>query len=200
MASPRSAQTRKSRTDEKLYRAVIGLLRSAGVDAVTVEAVAAASGVAKTTIYRRHADRVALLRATLDHYIPRPEAVADLAGATDPRASLRALVTAFSTTIEQYVGTSLATLIAADEAAAQAVREHVIQPRVEQIAALLEGWRSAGLLRPGLDVDLTVSTIIGTAGVTYARYGAFPPGWPDRLVDHLWPLLRPGEDVGARAR
>ena len=49
--------------------ATLALLRTNGPRSVTVEAVAARSGIAKTTIYRRHRDRrdmlsVALTRVT----------------------------------------------------------------------------------------------------------------------------------------
>ena len=37
--------------------AVLGLLREGGPDAVTMENVAARAGIAKTSIYRRHANR-----------------------------------------------------------------------------------------------------------------------------------------------
>jgi AcrR family transcriptional regulator len=190
MASPQSAQTRKARTDEKVFRATMELLRARGADAVTVEAVAAASGVAKTTIYRRHADRIALLRAALDHYLPRPDAISD----ADPRSGLTTLMRAVSTTIERYIGMSIAALVSAGrDPAAKVVIDGVIQPRMAQLTSLLEGWRQAGALRRDLDVDLTVATIFGTSGVTYARYRTFPPDWPERLVDHLWPLLRPDD-------
>ena len=40
--------------DERITAAALDLLRTQGPAAVTVEAVAARSGVAKTTIYRRY--------------------------------------------------------------------------------------------------------------------------------------------------
>lgn len=188
MASPRSAQTRKARTDEKVFRATVELLREAGTDGVTVEAVAARSGVAKTTIYRRHADRAAMLRATLDHYLPR----LDRFDGDDPRRMLVAIVGAMSATVANYVGLSMASMLSARHDPASAiVRDGVVQPRVDDMAARLAEWVAAGRLRRDLDVDLTVSTLIGTIVVTYAREGAFPPGWPERLVEHVWPLLAP---------
>lgn len=196
MASPGGARTRKARTDEKVFRSAIELLRTSGVGAVTVEAVAAASGVAKTTIYRRYDDRIAILRATLDHYMPRVDVIAG----TDARDGLTLLIRSVSTTIERYLGSSVAVLLSAgDDPAARVVRSGVIQPRIDQIAALLDGWKAGGELRADLDVDLTVSTIVGTTGVAYARHAALPPDWPERVVEHLWPMLRPleGSDVAA---
>lgn len=197
MASPRSATTRKARTDEKVFRATVDLLRSAGTRAVTVEAVAARSGVAKTTIYRRYADRVAMLEAALDHYLPRADSLAD----ADPRRGLVTLAGAISATVEQLVGPSVATMLAADDdPAVQVVRQRVVQPRYDQIVALLDGWKAAGRLRADLDVDLAAATLLGTASTTYARHGAFGPGWPERLVAHLWPLLRPEPPSAQRRR
>lgn len=194
MASPRSAQTRKSRTDDKLFRATMELLRTEGVDGVTVEAVAAASGVAKTTIYRRHADRIVLLRAALEHYLPRFDAISD----PDPRRGLTTLLAAVGTTIEDYIGMSIAALMITEPSpAAEVVIRGVIQPRMDQMTSLLEGWRAAGALRSDLDVELTVATIFGTSGWTYGRYRSFPPNWPERLVEHLWPLIRPDGGGGA---
>ncbi|HEX2214996.1 MAG TPA: TetR family transcriptional regulator, partial [Mycobacterium sp.] len=55
--------------DDGITDATLALLRTKGPKSVTVEAVAARSGIAKTTIYRRHRDRrdmlaVALARVT----------------------------------------------------------------------------------------------------------------------------------------
>jgi AcrR family transcriptional regulator len=47
------------------------LLRSGGVDAVTVEAVTATSGVAKTTVYRHWPTRDHLLAAVVESCLPR---------------------------------------------------------------------------------------------------------------------------------
>lgn len=188
MSCTQGAQTRKHRTDEKVYRAAVDLMRTAGVGAVTVEAVATRSGVAKTTIYRRHSDRVALLQAALEHFLPQPQDVSGL----EPRPALTALVDALSRTVEQYVGTWLvSTLAEGDDPAAEVLRQYVIAPRIDQIIALLQTWRDAGSIRTDIDVDLAAASIIGTSAATYARCGTFGDGWAERLVAHLWPLLEP---------
>jgi AcrR family transcriptional regulator len=53
----RPGRPRRADVEEHLRSAVLELLRTGGPAAVTVEAVAAQSGVAKTTIHRRHANR-----------------------------------------------------------------------------------------------------------------------------------------------
>ena len=65
---------RRAETDRSIGEAALRLLREAGPSGVTVEAVAAESGVAKTTIYRRHADRESVLRAALAAAVVPPDA------------------------------------------------------------------------------------------------------------------------------
>lgn len=52
---------RRAATEEKIVRSVLKLAREKGFPAVTIDAVVADSGVAKTTIYRRYNDRIDML-------------------------------------------------------------------------------------------------------------------------------------------
>lgn len=56
---------RRAATEEKILRSVLRIARAKGFNAVTIDAVVADSGVAKTTIYRRYNDRVDMLIDTL---------------------------------------------------------------------------------------------------------------------------------------
>src|ERR1700757_1084142 len=58
----------RSRT--RLLDAAVELLRSGGVDAVTIEAVTKASKVARTTLYRHFGCSSDLLAATLERLLP----------------------------------------------------------------------------------------------------------------------------------
>src|SRR5690606_14572096 len=68
VASPErtAAPRRRGDVDARITAAVLELLRTRGPLAVSVEAVAAESGVAKTTIYRRFRNREALLAAVVN--------------------------------------------------------------------------------------------------------------------------------------
>ena len=55
----------RSSRDQRISAAALDLLRTKGPAAVTVEAVVARSGVAKTTIYRRYRNRNDMLTAAL---------------------------------------------------------------------------------------------------------------------------------------
>jgi AcrR family transcriptional regulator len=68
---------RTARTREKVLAAVADILLEGGYDALTVDAVAARSGVHRTTVYRRWRDTGGLLADTLDAAREQPWPVPD---------------------------------------------------------------------------------------------------------------------------
>ncbi len=74
MAEPRTAHqvgaTRRARTDAKLADVVVRLLAEHGYAGLTSERVAAESGVAKTTIYRRWASKAEMVFDLAIHRAP----------------------------------------------------------------------------------------------------------------------------------
>lgn len=65
---PRPAARRA--TDEKINTAVLRLLSEEGPDKVTISAVSQASGVAKTTLYRRYTNSLEMLMDVISHALP----------------------------------------------------------------------------------------------------------------------------------
>lgn len=63
----------------RILDAALQLLRSGGPRAVTMQSVTEATGIAKTTLYRRHRNRRALLAAALERLAPQ--------SVIDPQAS-----------------------------------------------------------------------------------------------------------------
>ncbi|HSA41619.1 MAG TPA: TetR family transcriptional regulator, partial [Mycobacterium sp.] len=61
--------------EDRIAESTLHLLRTGGPRAVNVEAVADHSGIAKTTIYRRHPDRRDMLATALSRVVipPPPE-------------------------------------------------------------------------------------------------------------------------------
>src|SRR6185312_13081827 len=86
--------------DDGITDATLALLRARGPGAVTVEAVAARSGIAKTTIYRRHRDRRDMLSAALAR-LTNPEPLAAQVEAPD---RLRWVIGEAVKTIEVGIG------------------------------------------------------------------------------------------------
>lgn len=74
---------RKLRSRTRLLDAASELLRSGGLDAVTIDAVTRMSKVARTTLYRHFENAVQLRAATLERLLPPPVVQ------SDPEGSLR---------------------------------------------------------------------------------------------------------------
>ncbi|MGO4735628.1 TetR/AcrR family transcriptional regulator [Bosea sp. 2KB_26] len=94
-SAKREAKTAETR--ERLLAAAAALLREPGGKTLSLEAVAAAAGVTRLTVYNQFGSRRGLLEATFDT-LAAAGGIADLAGAMaipDPREALSALVAVF---------------------------------------------------------------------------------------------------------
>ncbi|HEY2062354.1 MAG TPA: TetR/AcrR family transcriptional regulator [Amycolatopsis sp.] len=93
---------RDASRDVAILEATLALLIGNGYEQLSIEAVAARSGAAKTTIYRRYRDKAALVAAAVEHRSPAtpPSLPGD-----DLRADLLVLVTWLARQIaEQEIG------------------------------------------------------------------------------------------------
>jgi AcrR family transcriptional regulator len=110
--------------------ATLQLLGEGGYDQLTIDAVAARAGSSKTTIYRRWADKSALVCAAL---VSASEGHPELpAGATSLREDLIALVALLAKVAITEDPGAFASLLAAaqkDPAIALAVRATAVEPR-----------------------------------------------------------------------
>ena len=86
--------------DDDISETTLDLLRAKGPRSVTVEAVAARSGIAKTTIYRRHRDRRDMLSLALSQ-VSAPE---PLPSDTDAADRLRWLIKHAVSAVEAGIG------------------------------------------------------------------------------------------------
>lgn len=177
---------RSTTTDTKIAAATLTLLAEAGPAAVTMEAVAARAGVAKTTLYRRHPDRAALLRHTLERAVGEP-AVPD---GDDVRSKTRAALAEVWAQMSDVLGPGgLAALVADSDAELSGLIRDVLRPYDEALAAQLAADRDAGLLRADLDPDAAVTLFLGAYLGAVVRHGRVSPDWLDRSVDLLWHSL-----------
>jgi AcrR family transcriptional regulator len=90
--SPARAKT----TDEAILDVAARLLETGGLEALTMQAVAAEVGVRAPSLYKRVRDRAALVRAVQEDAAAELRAeLADAAGGSDPRADLIAMADTF---------------------------------------------------------------------------------------------------------
>lgn len=153
---PRSAEAR-----EKILTATAELLSEGGLPAVTMEAVAARAGVAKTTLYRWWPNRAAL---ALDCVAARMAPIADGPRGGRFRDRFRRQLTATLRLLNSRQGQAILALIGAkqiDRSLGRAYTEQIAQPRRAQTRRLACQAIEAGELAPGTDPDLFLDAMYG---------------------------------------
>lgn len=176
---------RAERAHQAALDAAAGLFLEEGVAAVTIDAVAARSGVAKTTIYRRWANRDDLLLDVFRRFAlgiePPP---ADLPPAERLRSLARQLAGRFADPQWQV---ALPALLGAvrhkQELAGLADRLDAHQHR--HVRAALEDAAAVGAL-PGTDIGEALLRLVGPLLMAaLMRPDLLTEGFADRLVDAL---------------
>lgn len=181
---------RRRKTDEKIAAAVMDLLREKGPDAVTMDAVTAASGVAKTTLYRRYADRDEMLAGvaksvsgTDGHPGIDIGAEASLDGFEKLIRSLRDLFTG-------QVGTTfVGNLLTGSDGFLAIWRERLVEPQMAEFASYFDRGVAAGVFRPDVDYGRIIEFILGGLVVGDALHGGLDEDWSRRTASALWPAI-----------
>ncbi|MGK5682554.1 TetR/AcrR family transcriptional regulator [Actinoplanes sp. URMC 104] len=176
---------RNALADEAILHAVLDLLAEGqSASAISIEAVAARAGVGKATIYRRWANKEALLVdavASMKGAVPEPvgESVRD---------DLIMLITANrkgSRRSYSKVTACLLPELVRDDTLME-MYQAVMEPRREVMRGVLRRGIETGELRSDLDIELTVLMLTGPSMVHgLFRWAPRVPeeGFVERLVD-----------------
>jgi len=172
----RRSDPRAERSKEAILDATRELLAENGnVGSLTVEAVAARSGVAKTTIYRRWRDKwgLALDAVMIDMLLPFAEPM-DVGDTRKELATfVQVAVKNLSTPPSGPAMQALASQIATDPELGRVYREQVVEPRRNQLRPVIERGIARGDLRPDTDVRLVHELIAGA--IFYRLLFSGPP-------------------------
>ena len=184
--SSKPGRPRQADLDRRLEAAVLELLHEGGPSAVTVERVAARSGVAKTSIYRRHANRGELMRAVLADAIGVPEVPRE----GTVREKVRFALGQAWRQMEDILGPGgLAALVGDADPEFTELFRSALRPYDEYLVARIRDDAEAGLLRPDLDADGIVSLMIGAYLGELVRRSEVGPDWLDRSMEMIWVLM-----------
>ena len=187
--SPRQA-ARRSRTDEKIADAVLTISRRQGIGAVTIDAVAEQSGVAKTTIYRRYKNHFEMLSGVLRQLPLTPPEEPELT-----RQGLVDLLAGIREAFQEGMGLAMiSSLLTSGEQVHGEWRERIIAPHTDTLQRYFVRGVEAGLLAPDFDQDLMHELILGGLFMENVLFGEVPEDWPRRIVTALWPVLRSDQD------
>ncbi|MET9315768.1 helix-turn-helix domain-containing protein [Kribbella sp. NPDC003505] len=173
-------------TDQRILEAARELLRLKGPAAVNIDSVAARSGVARTTIYRRYRSRDDLMHAILEHLIDPAPLAPDL----PVGEKLRWVMERISDILENRLGPGATAAIIADSDPefSTAVRSR-LATRLSALADLMTIDRKAGRLQPKIDPDTVLGVLVGAYLAEVLRFGSPRKGWMDRAVDLLTPAV-----------
>ena len=191
--TPRSS-SRRERSRQAILDATRDLLAEGSVRTLTVEAVAARSGVAKTTIYRSWRDKWELaLDAVMIDMLPRFDTTVDVG---DTRKELLtfvgSVVKTLSTPPSGPAMQGLVSQIATDPDLFREYSERVVEPRRAVLRPVIERGIARGDLRPDTDVRVVHELLVGP--MFYRLLFSGPP--LDRklgatLVDAVLDAFRP---------
>ncbi len=169
------------------------IVRTRGLDAFTVDAVAAASGVAKTTIYRHFESSDELLLAALSETVGE---VPDI-DTGDPREDLVELMHQYVAMASQPGIHQLFTAVmqrAANDDDFGRLQHGLITERKLPLRFAIQRSIAAGLIDPTIDIDLIAALLEGPliARVMHDR-GEFRPGEIELLVDLVLRAVAPAD-------
>jgi AcrR family transcriptional regulator len=160
---PGPGRPRRSSTGHAILKATREILGHSGVHGLTVEGVAARSGVAKTTIYRRWRSKEDLALAALLDVIQEESQPLRHVGSTRTalRTYLGRLIDNLNSKLYGRIVRGLISDLGVDLELARGFRERVLARRVGVVRELLQRGIERGELRRDLDFDIAVDLLLG---------------------------------------
>jgi AcrR family transcriptional regulator len=172
--------------EDGITEAALHLLRTGGPRSVTVEAVTARSGIAKTTIYRRHRDRRDMLSAALARlaHLAPPSLHAD----TPER--LQWVITHAIEAIDGGIGFGgFASLLTDEDPEFSSLFRQILVGHRAELVTVIDACKDEGTMREDLDPETLIDAIVGTYVAERAREGRVGDDWEGRAFALFWPAV-----------
>jgi AcrR family transcriptional regulator len=173
---------RRAETDVRLMRATVELLRDKGPAGVTIEAVSALSGVARTTIYRRFTSRRDLIAAAIDALVDQPLPPVDLS----LEAKVRWVLDQVNELLETSLGRgTVGAIIADSDPEFTGALRHSLERQLEALRALMQSDIEGGRVAAHVDPDAVVGVLFGAYLGEVLRHGRPRRCWTESTVQLL---------------
>jgi AcrR family transcriptional regulator len=158
-----SSDGRGGETRRRVIAATVALIERVGYRSVTVDAVARASGVSRSTIYRHWSSRNALVLDAFTSYVDESTEVADTGDAiADLRTYLLKLAFHLSVGGVGPIVTRLISDSLVDQEFAESFRAKVIEPRRRVFLQILLRGQQRGQIRRDVDLRSAVDALYGS--------------------------------------
>jgi AcrR family transcriptional regulator len=183
---------RSLRAKHAVLDATRELVEKGGYSAATIEAIAARSGVAKTTIYRWWPNRPAL---AVDLLMQLAAVVAPPPAGKDPLRALRTELHLVAQAAEQLPGRLLGSLLGeaeSDPEIRDALLYGLFNPRRKATAKVIHEAQLKGELRPDVPPLLAVDLFFGPLFYRkYIRHEVVSASFVNQLFEYVLAGLRP---------
>ncbi|WPB89314.1 TetR/AcrR family transcriptional regulator [Streptomyces malaysiensis] len=182
---PRRGRARDHSKDRAVLEATIKLLASDGLAGLSMDRVAAVSGVSKVTVYTRWASKNELIGAALANLQIDQVPVATGGVRGDLVAHLRAMRRQYYESGSMaLLGNCLADEPGSGELLAR-IRESTLLPRRAHFAEVLRAGVERGELRADIDIERATSLVVGSLYADHLAGRPMDPGWEESVVDEL---------------
>ncbi len=155
-------RARSESAHKKVIDAALELVAERGIDASSMDAIAAQSGVSKATIYKHWADKEALLlemMAVINGLDSRPKFQSG-----DTRADIVAVLSYRPTEswkMRERILPHFVAYSASHREFGEAWRSRVMEPPRRELTLLIQQGMAKGELAAGLDLDLCLAALLG---------------------------------------
>lgn len=182
-AKPRAGRPRRQGLDRAILNAALGEIGRVGYAGMNLETVARRAGTTKPTIYARFPSKAALATAALQSM--RMRTPRDRCG--EVRADLIEELALFRNGALRARGMTLLGAVLVEQAEnpelLQGFREHIVEPRRQNLRSILSAGLESGQLDPGADIELGITMMIGSLYAAQVAAVATGEDWAERVVD-----------------
>jgi AcrR family transcriptional regulator len=184
------ARTPSKEAHFKVLRSALQLIAERGVEGTSMDAIAAASGVSKATVYKHWANKDELLIDVIRHQ----SACYPMFESGHPREDMVDLLRHLAQKVKSEdlarIWPMIISYAMSNPEFGKALQQHVFMPRRDLVLRLLkEGEAKAGL-RADIDPEFAMDMLIGP--IMHRRFvddGHVPLDMPERVVDFFWKVF-----------
>src|SRR3954465_15306023 len=187
--TPRPGRPRDERASQAILQAALGQLLERGYGGMSMEGVAAAAGVGKPAIYRRHRNKAELVAAAIRAILP----ALDLPDTGATREDIHALATQARPMTEGPFVILLGSVLAEGQRQPDllaAFREQIVVPRRTMAKQILARGVERGDVRGDLDLEQAADALIGNVIGRHVSGLEFDDDWFAGALEFFWRGIR----------
>jgi AcrR family transcriptional regulator len=185
----RPGRPRDERASEAILQAALGQLLERGYGGMSMEGVAAAAGVGKPAIYRRHRNKAELVTAAIRSILPNLE----LPDTGSTRDDIQQLAEQARPMTQGPFVLLLGTVMAEQQRQPElmeAFRERIVRPRRGMAKTIVARGIERGDVRADLDLEQAADALIGNVVSRHIGGGEFDDQWFRSAMDFYWRGIR----------